>query len=142
MQLRPRRRVEIVNETAAPPKTVQRVLCACDVHSSADSSPYSCCICLSKLVFDPDVAPAWAQCFKCSNVYHMRCIETLARSDEDKIVCPLCKHEHPSDTLEDWYPEDLVEKLRGDDDDYQVEGEEVEPSDRVLRSAKRQRPGA
>ncbi len=39
------------------------------------------------------------------------------------------------------YPEDLIEKLKGDDDDYQVDGEEVEPSDRVLRSAKRQRQG-
>ncbi len=136
MKLRPRRRVEIVDESSKPRKVVQRVLCASDVHSSADSTPYSCCICLCKLVFDPDVAPAWAQCSKCSNVYHMRCIETLARTDADTIACPLCKHEHPSDCLEDWYPDDLVEKLKGDDDDYELQGD-VEPSDRVLRSAKR-----
>ena len=37
------------------------------------------------------------------------------------------------------YPEDLVEKLQADDDDYQEESDEVEPSDRVLRSAKRQK---
>ena len=60
------------------------------------------------------------------------------RTDADTIACPLCKHEHPSDCLEDWYPEDLVENLKGDDDDYKLQSDDIEPSDRVLRSAKRQ----
>lgn len=132
MKLRARHRVVVEDDEAT---TV--VLRQCDVHEkNGDTSPYMCSICRVNLVVRKGQAH-WVVCPQCNNVHHQACIDQCTRhNDEDIVKCPMCKYQTSAEEVDAWDASDLIAKVLGDDtfDDGDIV---VEPSDRVLRSAKR-----